>query len=619
MIGREYRVVSCEELGASPGFPAAVNTRAIQTALDRLGHVQLSRPGVYEINDTLVIKSETTLEFGAGVSLKLASGSNCLMLTNEAYNLARAGSASTSITVSWTAGVVATVTWTAHGKTSKDYVLIQGASQNVFNGVFAVHEVLTADTFTVILPFSAVTTATGTILGYSCDKNISLKNISLDYNYAENPSASAGSERHACVLGLIGNGSVSGLFGQNVYKYVFNTVADMDCRYENIRGNNCSDILKIYGPTRNCVTQGVYGNANDDCLTLQAKEPAAFAAYQPFFGNIHERVIRDVRVHTNSSGASSGGVVIYASDDEILEGITLDNIECHSDTGAGISVKYGDTYSTGKINTLRIVNFRPSCTTVSTKYALAISAKVDVLEIDGIRPRHQDNTTQMIRQESTSTIRSLSIKNLYYNNTGWPSGTATYLVNLNGAADTVSFEDCFVAVSAASGRFITIGSGALYNLVFNRFVMESGSQFLIQQAGASVERSITIRSSRIKSVTTGLDLRSACRVSLENSVFDTLSNGVIRPSTTSGVMAKVFGYGNSFTSATPLTPQSPSTVEVYSWDIRIDPVAVANLATTAGQFCWSTQAGAEGGPCVRVSGGWYALASGTSGANQVIT
>lgn len=689
-------VRSCESLGAHPGASAVQNFRAIQAALGSRGRVTLTQPGVYDVNDTLVVPSGTKFVVGHGVELRQVAGINKLMISNEAY-LKAVETGGTAVTLSWTAGVVCTVNWTGHGKTTRDYVLIQGAQatgtitsitqanpgvithnghglkhgdivrfnvtgmtqlngnryrvvwinvnqyslenasgavdttafgafsagtwiseQTVFNNVFPVHNVVDANSFQVILPRAPTLAPGGTIVAYSCDTDIEIDGLTLDYNKAENNAGGQGTFRHAAVFGCWGRSSVKNFTGKNVEKYALNTMADADCRYENIRGYSCAEIFKHYGPSQSHDVDGIYGDAVDDSTTVQAREPSTFIAYQPFYGDIVNPSIRNVHVQTGV-GTSSAAVVIYASDFERIEGVLLENIHAHSDSGNGFQIKNGDTFGVGKINSVVVNNLQCSTATATTKYAINVSANVDVLSVYAMRPKNQDAATSFFRQESQSRIRSLLIDDLYVFNTGWPSPSAAYVLNLNGDVDSATIRGGNISLDPAQGRFITIGTGAVRRILFDGVVMDVGNMFGIKQAGASVETIIEMRGCRVRGVTTGWDVRSLTRFLLNGNTFDSMSNGVIRPTTTSGLMARVYGEGNTFTSAGPLTPQSPATAEVYSFDIQIDPITLANLATTPGQYCWSTQAGAEGGPSVRGPSAWYALAAGASGANGAIT
>jgi hypothetical protein len=62
--------IDAAEFGFSPEATPRENVTALQEALDRQGTVVVSRPGVYEVCDTIYIGSNTTLRCGNGVALK---------------------------------------------------------------------------------------------------------------------------------------------------------------------------------------------------------------------------------------------------------------------------------------------------------------------------------------------------------------------------------------------------------------------------------------------------------------------------------------------------------------------------------------------------------------------
>lgn len=59
----------------SPQKSAAENTMAIQALLDQGGTIRIEDPGIYDIEDTLIIGSNTHLIFGAGVKIRRAESS----------------------------------------------------------------------------------------------------------------------------------------------------------------------------------------------------------------------------------------------------------------------------------------------------------------------------------------------------------------------------------------------------------------------------------------------------------------------------------------------------------------------------------------------------------------
>jgi hypothetical protein len=151
---------SCENAGASPSATASANVTAINACLAAGGRVSLSTPGTYSINNTLIIGSNTTLVLGPAVTIFQAASTNKNMLVNSAYNTF---STTTSVTLGTPTGMSVPVTWTAHGFSVGQYVLISGASPSNYNGVFRVATVTDANTFTYLmdrLPSNGLATAT---------------------------------------------------------------------------------------------------------------------------------------------------------------------------------------------------------------------------------------------------------------------------------------------------------------------------------------------------------------------------------------------------------------------------------------------------------------------------
>lgn len=76
---------SAEGFGASPSASAAVNTTAIQNALNQTGLVTLTACGTYQINKHLVIKSNTYFKVASCVTIQLAPNINDNLIINNAY------------------------------------------------------------------------------------------------------------------------------------------------------------------------------------------------------------------------------------------------------------------------------------------------------------------------------------------------------------------------------------------------------------------------------------------------------------------------------------------------------------------------------------------------------
>lgn len=68
-------VIQWEKKSLSEEYSGRENRRILQETLDQGGTIRLEKPGVYEIEDTLYIKSNTKLIFGEGVVFKRAASS----------------------------------------------------------------------------------------------------------------------------------------------------------------------------------------------------------------------------------------------------------------------------------------------------------------------------------------------------------------------------------------------------------------------------------------------------------------------------------------------------------------------------------------------------------------
>ena len=151
---------------SDPTSDATANTRIIKGIMANAGQISLTPSGTYLVNDTLTIQSNTFLYLAPGVTLKQAPNTNTRMLVTKGYNDLVAGG--TTVTITWSAGLIATVNWTAHGLTNKDFVVIKDAAQGEFNNIFPVFTVTDANSFTVFLTRLPTTTATGTIKAIKC-------------------------------------------------------------------------------------------------------------------------------------------------------------------------------------------------------------------------------------------------------------------------------------------------------------------------------------------------------------------------------------------------------------------------------------------------------------------
>lgn len=564
---------------SNPKADTTQNTKLMQELIAEGGMLMLTPPGTYYINDTLVIGSNTNLIFGSGVTIKLAPAVNKAMLVTSSL----VSQETATVTIAWTAGVRATVTWTAHGLTTDDYVTFQGAAQGEYNNCFRVAEVLTANTFIICLYRKPSATASGTITGYKCAKNFSIEGGTWDYDYTNNPSAAQTYDRHGIVIAFAGNFVVRDIIAKDTYKYGLNTCAVCDYQLYNIKGDEPAEILKTYGPCANGYINGIHGMAWDDCTTIQGKEPPAFIAYMPAFGDVHNIEISNVNVNVRSTGGASGAVVVYASDNEFISGIKYRNVIAECVVGHGFVVRNGTGFTAGVIDSLDVDGITATGK-ASTNFGIQINCDVRQARFANIHFAPSDETTNQFKTETGFTVSNLLIENCNYVNTAWPTSAGGFLFNIQSACNNFTLRNCNFSLNDTNGRVVNFNTQPVLQALFENINYTDGQYFLQCNSAASGVRNITFLNCRFSSINYGVDVRSLSNITLSGCTFDTLTNGVLRVQTGTGLMCRAYsGGGNLFTSATAIVCVAPATADPIGIDLPVDPAAT-NINPTAGNI-----------------------------------
>ena len=160
---------SCEAFGASPSATASSNVTAIQAALNAGGLVTLNTPGVYQINNTLTINSDTSFIAGEGVTLLNVTGgprgSNTFTtIINKNANSTPVPINSIVSALYSSSATMSQVTVTfasAHGLSVGNYCQIKGDGSKTYDGIWEVATVPTSTTLTFIAG-SIITTPSAT-------------------------------------------------------------------------------------------------------------------------------------------------------------------------------------------------------------------------------------------------------------------------------------------------------------------------------------------------------------------------------------------------------------------------------------------------------------------------
>lgn len=244
-------------------YAATDNTALIQSALTDGGNVSLIGDGVCWVNDTLTIYSDTTLTLSAGLTIKQTDGLQKRLLQNAAYT-----ASSASVTSFTASGYTGTVTRTAHGRSVGDWVALEGSTTTGYNGCYRVETVPTADTYTVTLPIApTTTTAAGTIVEYTADKNIRIQGGQWDANGA-NKSAAGNLLDIGMLLARVGNLHIdAAVRDPRKYCWLLANVA-------NVSGGNLlvenaySDGVHFMGPVIGANLAGIRGYTHDDLIAV---------------------------------------------------------------------------------------------------------------------------------------------------------------------------------------------------------------------------------------------------------------------------------------------------------------------------------------------------------------
>lgn len=157
--------VQAENYGASPSATAAINTAAIQAALDAGGRITLSTPGVYSINAGFTVYDNTEINLASGVELKAVTGGAGGVNTFNIFKNQHANSTPvriSSISAATFGNLLVRVTVVfsaAHGCAADGYVQIKGDGFGIYNGIHKVEAVSTTsvanDTLTYVISVAA--------------------------------------------------------------------------------------------------------------------------------------------------------------------------------------------------------------------------------------------------------------------------------------------------------------------------------------------------------------------------------------------------------------------------------------------------------------------------------
>lgn len=613
--------------GLVPGLGgAADNAAKINAALAQRGEVSISGGlGTIYVSQTLRIYSKTSLTVGNGTTIKRAPTMAAPIIVNDAFVRHLADQRAT-VSVAWTAGDTAIINWTGHGLGRHDYVWLNGAtgtSGTLFNNVFRVLRAPSADSLVIQLPEVPQAAPTGTIRALACDVGVSITGGVWDGNYEANPQVPITYNRDNWVLIGLGRSNFRGYqhfdFHRGVTSGALGDVTFDGATY----GSNetyASEAHKTFGPINGLLLADLRANASDDAMSMQNKEAPAFAWAGMPEGDI--RSVKFFKCRAQSANLSAtGAFVLYCANGYKFSGITYEDCDGHSDSGAGLAVAYGDTFTSGRVDDLSLIRCNLSTANAASQFSLNIGCPVGVLTIDTEKTKQSSGVATAVLIQAAALVDVFSVRGMYYSDLTYPA-SATHLWRIAGEVSVLEFDGVRVAGKPSTFEFLAV-YGTVANLTFRNTNVDN-IQRLARTAESGVIRALHLTGSHAASCPSLFELTNTgqpTKVTLTSNTLNDIGGGVVRGSTNSGLVAEVYGAGNTWTGGSaPVSASGGALVAVYSEDVAIDPIAMASvLPTTSGQRLRSTRAGAANqGPAVRTSAGWVALGTGASGANTVI-
>ena len=512
-----------------------------------------------------------------------------------------------SVSVAWSAGNEATITWANHGCVHGDAVVLQGVIGTTYRkwfDVVRVQSVTDANTFKVTLEWTPTASPTGAMTAKKCVKNISV-DVRVNHNYSGGNNG-AGRTRMASVWSFVSDSTINVKADPDTAKYVALVAGAM-----NVQGSavglieTTSDTLKYYGPLRNVQMRAEGNSPTEDCFTIQPYEPPAFIAYMPCLGEIN-----GVSVDRPSAitGGGSGAIVVYSDSQFGMSGLVIDKgIAASFGSTPGLHLRFGEgTPSTETIGDITVNGTQISSGNASTVRVQSFKARS--LTFNGAKLQApKDSTLRVIDLDSASLLRVLKFSDMDIDLGAWPSVT-WQAVLLNGTVDLVEFVNCNIRGSSNLRLvFVNIGS-SVREIRFTNCTATGIDSLVSVQTGALVATRIkfdggyynmpTLASSKISGVVVEVSA---------NTVIDNATNGILRYDTaaTSGVLVD---HGASYLgTSVPFTGVNGGTVELRAPYTSVDISSTSQKRVMGSQCIASVAKGTipAGHPVISDGTSWY--------------
>jgi len=563
-------------LTAGSTSAASTNTTALQNALNAGGLVQVTQPGVYYINTTLIIGSNTQFILSPGVQIALttASGGVINMLRTSCADAAIKGQW-TNVSLTWTAGLTCSAAWTAHGRAVGDWVFVYGSAlaPSTFNGLFQVVSVTDANNFVFELHKVPSASPTGQATALAANTNITVEGGLWNQNRATLGLTATLMNTHGLVLGGVAHLKVRNVQGRDCQKYVVHCCGLVDADIQNVSSDfTNSDTLKLYGPLQSVKARNIYGNCLDDIVSVQAKEPVAYIGYMYAWGDV-----QNVEVDGVDGISSTSCAVAYGSPNEYMGGLKFKNISGIAGSALRIA---GDT--SGVIDDIEIDNLTGTGT--SAQFTIDSLATVNNIRMVSAKYRPANYTTPVpfFSGSATPAIGNIEFIGCNFADIGVNSG---WIMTVYAAISQMTFTDCNFK-SAGNLSILQVNS-VIGNIAFNNCNAVNILNTVSLNTNVSGTPSVTFNNSNLNVY--GLVASAfACTINLNGNRLALGANGLARSNAAVAIAVK--SAGNNSISGSVLTVGSGTGLfSVYGWDLKVAPNATG-VQRTAGSYCFNNAA-----------------------------
>ena len=243
---------------------------------------------------------------------------------------------------------------------------------------------------------------------------------------------------------------------QNAYKYCLTVSAAANYRVGLRTSTTRSDGVKVYGPAFDGEILRVRGVPGDDMISFQPKEATGFLTYP-----LSEGDIIGVRGgNLQQDGATSaydtvGMLTFYAHGTYTLDEIDLVGVRGEN-TYRAVNVRNSGDQTAAAFGRIRVAGV--DCRGIYPFYIDSSSAGAtlagDKLEIEEEQTQPNGDTSYNAYQEHIHVGGSVSLKVLRIkarlNDPTFGVSAAAYVVNMNGSAEQMIFDECSVTLTGAS-------------------------------------------------------------------------------------------------------------------------------------------------------------------------